>query len=111
MLQQTTNPPLEVVWEKGVLSSQLGAKTIKKTSTHSFPINHATVRTYRLHEGHNASVGIYYDRGGRRSVASLYFNDKEEARVNFNGNLLYEDLPDMVRCVQHVRDRLGTLKS
>jgi hypothetical protein len=116
MLQQTTNPPLEVVWEKGILASRFGAKTVQKSSTHSFPLNHATVRTYRLHDGHNASVGIYYDReikdqGRRRCVASLYFNDKGEARVNFNGNLVYEDLQDMARCVQHVRDQLGSLKS
>jgi len=116
MLQQTTNPPLEVVWEKGVLASRFGAKTVKKSSTYSFPLNHATVRTYRLRDGHNASVGIYYDReieekGRRRCVASIYFNDKDEANVNFNGCMKYEDLQDMARCVQHVRDQLGSLKS
>ena len=101
MLQQTTNPPLEVVWEKGVLASRFGAKTVKKSSTCNFPNNQATVRTYRLHDGHNASVGIYYDREidgeARRCVASIYFKDKEEAEVSFNGYIKYEDLQDMAQ--------------
>lgn len=118
MLQQANvKPSLPVVWEKGVLSDRLGAQAIKKTSTDRFPINHATVRTHRLNQGHDAIVTVYYDSerqdGGyrRRLMASLNCYGEKGESVGFNGTVELDRLDDLVQTIRDIQSQLNSLKS
>ena len=113
---QKVNPPLEVVWEKGVLSSRLNVPTVPKSATRDFKAEQATVRTHRLNKGYDACVTVYYDRQSPREynsrcMVSLYRDSDGESCVSFNGRVDYDDLPDMVRCIQQVQEKLNSLKS
>lgn len=117
MLQHIANPPLPVVWEKGVLSRRLGATSIDKTTTDQFPLDHVTIRTGRINDGHDAAVTVYHDTqnssGGyrRRLMAGLNCYGNGDQAVSLNGTIDMDRLEDFVQTLRDIQSQLKSLNS